>query len=78
MLGQRVQPYKTLVLNLLAGSMECLKAQIPAEQLSSVVMMTSPLMMFISDLQNNTLRWADQSSKEGAPHQALEKESTGR
>ncbi|KAK1665022.1 hypothetical protein QYE76_053181 [Lolium multiflorum] len=64
-LGQRVQPYKTPVLNPLAGCIVCLKAQIPAEELSSVVVMTSPLIVFVSDLQNCSLRWADQSTEEG-------------
>ncbi len=65
MLGQRVQPYKTRVLNPLTGCIVRLKAQIPAEELSSVVVMTSPLMVFVSDLQNCSLRWADQSTEEG-------------
>ena len=65
MLGQRVQPYKTRVLNPLTGCIERLKVQIPAEELSSIVLMTSPLMVFLSDLQNCGLRWADQSTKEG-------------
>ena len=65
MLGQRVQPYRTRVLNPLTGCIVCLKAQIPAEELSSVVVMTSPLMVFVSDLQNCGLRWPDQSTEEG-------------
>jgi hypothetical protein len=61
-LGQRAPPYKTRLFNPLKG----FNVQIPAEELSSVVVMMKPsLTIFISDLQNNTIRWADKSSKAG-------------
>jgi hypothetical protein len=46
--------------------MKGFNAQIPAEELSSVVVTMKPsLIVFISDLQNNTIRWADKSSEAG-------------
>jgi hypothetical protein len=65
-LGQRAPPYKTRVFNPLTAAIEGFNAQIPAEELSFVVVTMKPsLTVFISDLQNNTIRWADKSSEAG-------------
>jgi hypothetical protein len=48
------------VFNPLTGAKKGLVAQIPAEELSSVVVtMKPPLTVFVADLQNDTIRWAD-------------------
>jgi hypothetical protein len=63
-LGQRVPPYKTRVFNPLTGAMKCLKVQIPTEQLSLVhVTMSLSLRVIVSNSQNHTVRWADESSE---------------
>jgi hypothetical protein len=55
------------VFNPLTGAIKGFDAQIPAEELSSVVVTMKPsLTVFILDLQNNTIRWADKSSEAGA------------
>ncbi|XBI22497.1 hypothetical protein VPH35_063512 [Triticum aestivum] len=66
-LGQRAQPYQTRVLNPFTGAMARFKVPIPMEQVSSVVVTTSPMMVFISDLLNNCVSWADQTSEEWHP-----------
>ncbi|XBI32781.1 hypothetical protein VPH35_056186 [Triticum aestivum] len=53
-LGQRAQPYQTRVLNPFTGAMARFKVHIPMEQVSSVVVTTSPMM-------------ADQTSEEWHP-----------
>jgi hypothetical protein len=54
------------VFNTLTGAIKGFDAQIPTEKLSSVVVRMKPsLTVFISDLQNNTIRWADKSSEAG-------------
>jgi hypothetical protein len=66
MLGQRAQLYKTRVFNPLTGAIKGFDAQIPAEELSSIVVTMKPsLTIFVSDLQNNTIRWANKSSEAG-------------
>jgi hypothetical protein len=46
--------------------MKCLKVQILAERLSTVIVTVSPfLMVFVSNLQNHTVRSADESSEAG-------------
>ena len=70
MLGQRVPPYKTRLFNPLTGAMKRLRVQIPVEQLSAVVVSMSPsLRVFVSDIQNHTIRLADESSKEGPSYE---------
>ena len=65
MLGQRVWPFHIRLLNPLTGAMKRLRAHIPAEELSVVVVTESPsLTVFIADLQS-TLWWADESTAEG-------------
>jgi hypothetical protein len=65
-LGQRVQPYKTLVFKPLTGAMKRPKMQILVEQLSAVLMtMFLSLRVFASKLQNHTVQWADESSEVG-------------
>ncbi|XBI32791.1 hypothetical protein VPH35_056194 [Triticum aestivum] len=63
-LGQRAQPYQTRVLNPFTGAMARFKVHIPMEQVSSVVVTTSPMMVFISNLLNDCVSWADQTSEE--------------
>jgi hypothetical protein len=54
------------VFNLLTSAIKGFDAQIPAKELSSIVVMMKPsLTVFISELQNNTIRWADKSSEAG-------------
>jgi hypothetical protein len=65
-LGQRVPPYRTRVFIPLTGAMKYLEVQIPVEQLYVVLMTISPsLRVFVSNLQNHTVRWADESSEAG-------------
>jgi hypothetical protein len=59
-----VSPYKTHVFNPLTGAMKCLKVQISLERLSTVIVTVSPfLMVFVSNIQNHTVRLTDENSE---------------
>jgi hypothetical protein len=69
-LGHRVPTYNTRVFKPLTSAMKCIEVLISVEQVSAVVVMTSPsLRVFISNLQIHTMRWADESSKEVDGHE---------
>ncbi|XBI22500.1 hypothetical protein VPH35_063515 [Triticum aestivum] len=65
--SRRAQSYQTRVLPPFTGAMARFKVPIPMEQVSSVVVTTSPMMVFISDLLNNCVSWANQTSGEWHP-----------
>ena len=67
MLGQRVQPYKTWWYNPFSGAIKRLGAEIPTKRVASVAVTMFPsLMVFTSNNQNTTIRWADESTEEGS------------
>ncbi|KAK1670805.1 hypothetical protein QYE76_058964 [Lolium multiflorum] len=63
-LGERAPPYQTRVLNPFTGAVVNFKAPIPADMVQDVIVMPSPMMVFIfTGSHKYAVSWADQSSE---------------
>ncbi|TVU36921.1 hypothetical protein EJB05_18877, partial [Eragrostis curvula] len=63
LLGEKEFPFKACVLNPFTGSITHFKARMPLGGIRTVVVTTSPMMVFVSHKADGCIMWADQNSE---------------